>query len=66
MMSGLSTISDAAFALLLPSYDNVLNEFVGAKGGLGEAERKTLKEDESKQENEELEMGEVNTNPYKS
>ena len=31
MMSGLSTISDAAFALLLPSYDNV----GGAKGGLG-------------------------------
>ena len=66
MMSGLSTISDAAFAMLLPSYDNVLNELEARKEAWGEAERKALKEDESKQENdEELGMGEVKTNPYK-
>ena len=31
MMSGLSTISDAAFDMLLPSYDNVLNELEARK-----------------------------------
>ena len=31
MMSGLSTISDAAFYMLLPSYDNVLNELEARK-----------------------------------
>ena len=67
MMSGLSTISDAAFAMLLPSYDNLLNELEARKEAWGEAERKALNEDESKQENdEELEMGEVKTNPYKT
>ena len=49
MMSGLSTISDAAFAMLLPSYDNVLNELEARKEAWDEAERKALKEDESKQ-----------------
>ncbi len=67
MMSGLSTISDAAFDMLIPSYDNVLNELEARKEAWDEAERKALKEDESKQENdEELEMGEVKTNPYKT
>ncbi len=67
VMSGLSTISDATFAMLLPSYDNLLNELEARKEAWDEAERKALKEDESKQENdEELEMGEVNTNPYKT
>ena len=67
MMSGLSTISDAAFAMLLPSYDNVLNELDARKEAWGEAERNALKEDESKQENdEELEIVEVKTNPYKT
>ena len=27
MMSGLSAISEAAFDMLIPSYDNVLNEW---------------------------------------
>ena len=67
VMSGLSTISDATFAMLLPSYDNVLNELEARKEAWDEAERKALEEDESKQENdEELEMGEVKTNPYKT
>ena len=67
MMSGLSTIGDAAFDMLIPSYDNVLNNFEARKEAWDEAERKALKEDESKQENdEELEMGEVKTNPYKT
>ena len=67
MMRGLSTISDAAFDMLIPSYDNVLNELEARNEALDEAERKALKEDESKLENdEELEMGEVKTNPYKT
>ena len=67
MMSGLSTISDAAFDMLIPSYDNVLNELEARKEAWDEAERKALKEDESKQENdEEQEMREVKTNPYKT
>ena len=67
MKSGLSTISDAAFDMLIPSYDNVLDELEVRKEAWDEAERKSLKGDESKQENdEELEMGEVKTNPYKT
>ena len=67
MMSGLSTISGSVFDMLIPSYDYVLNELEARKEAWDEAERKALKEDESKQENdEELEMGEVKTNPYKT
>ena len=66
-MSGLSTISGSVFDMLIPSYDYVLNELEARKEAWDEAERKALKEDESKQENdEELEMGEVKTNPYKT
>ena len=65
IMSCLSTISDTAFDMLKPSYDNVLNELEVRKEAWDEAERKALKEHESRQENnEELEMGEVKTNPY--
>ena len=35
MMRGLSAISDTAFDMLIPSYDNVLKRVGGAKGGLG-------------------------------
>ena len=67
MMSSLSTTCDAAFDMLIPSFDNVLNELEARKEAWDEAERKPLKEDESKQENEEeQEMGEVKTNPYKT
>ena len=67
MMSDLSTISDAAFDMLIPSYDNVLNELEARKEAWDEAERKALKEDESKQENDdEQDMGEVETNHYKT
>ena len=67
MMSGLSTISDAAFDMLIPSCDNVLNELDARKKAWDEAERKALKEDESEQGgDEELEMGEVKTSPYKT
>ena len=67
MMSGLSTISDAAFDMLIPSYDNVLNELEARKEASDEAERKALKEDESKQENDdEQDMGEVEANHYKT
>ena len=67
MMRGLSAISDAAFDMLISSYDNVLNELEVRKEGWDEAERKAFKEDESKQEDdEEVEMGEVKINPYKT
>ena len=60
MMSGLSVISDAAFDMLIPSYDIVLNELEVRKEAWDEAERKALKEDESKQEDDEaVEMGDV-------
>ena len=66
MMSGLSTIRDAAFDMLIPSYDNVLNELEARKETWDEAERKALEEDESKQENdEELEMGRSRPIPTK-
>ena len=65
MMRGLSAISDEAFAMLIPSYDNVLNELDARKEAWDEAERKAFKEDESKQEDdEEVEMEAVKTNPY--
>ena len=66
MMRGLSAISDTAFDMLIPSYDNVLNELEVRKEAWDEAERKALKEDESKQEDhdEEVEMEAVKTNPY--
>ena len=68
MMRGLSAISDTAFDMLIPSYDNVLNELEVRMGAWDEAERKALKEDESKQEDhdEEVEMEAVKTNPYKT
>ena len=65
MMRGLSAISNEAFAMLIPSYDNVLNELDVRKEAWDEAERKAFKEDESKQEDdEEVEMEAVKTNPY--
>ena len=67
MMRGLSAISDTAFDMLIPSYDDVLNELEERKDVWDEAERKALKEDESKQEDdEEVEMETVKTNPYKT
>ena len=65
MMRGLCTISDAAFDMLIPSYDNVLNELEVRKEDWDEAERKALKENKSKKEDdEEVEMEEVKNNPY--
>ena len=67
MMSGLSAVSNAACDMLIPSYDNVLNEFEVRNEVWEEAERKALKEAESKQEDDEdVEMEEVKTNPYKT
>ena len=68
MMRGLSAISDTVFGMLIPSYDNVLNELEVRKEACDEAERKALKEDEYKQEDhdEEVEMEAVKTNPYKT
>ena len=42
MMRGLSAISDTAFDMLIPSYDNVLNELEVRKEAWDEAERKAL------------------------
>ena len=53
MMSGLGAIGDAPFDMLTPSYENVLNELEARKEAWDEAERKALKEDESKQEDNE-------------
>ena len=65
MMSDLSAISDAAFDMLMPSYDNVLNELEVRKDVWDEAERKAPREDDSKLEDEEaVEMEESKTNPY--
>ena len=62
-----SAISDAAIDVLIPSYDNVLNELEARKEALDEAERKALKENESnKEDDEEVEMGDVKTNPFKT
>ena len=67
MMSELSAISDAAFDMLMPSYDNVLNELEVRKDAWDEAERKAPREDDSKLEDEEaVEMEESKTNPYKT
>ena len=67
MMSDLSAISDAAVGMLMPSYDNVLNELEVRKDAWDEAESKAPKEDDSKPEDdEEVEMGENKTNPYKT
>ena len=68
MMRGLSAISDTVFGMLIPSYDNVLNELEVRKEAWDEADRKALKEDEYKQEDhdEEVEMEAVKTNPYKT
>ena len=67
MMSDLSAISDAAFDMLMPSYDNVLNELEVRKDAWDEAERKASTEDDSKLEDaEEVEVEESKTNPYKT
>ena len=67
MMRSLSAISDTAFDMLIPSYDNVLNELEVRKDAWDEAERKAPKEDDSKPEDdEEVEMEESKTNPYKT
>ena len=67
MMSDLSAISDAAFDMLMPSYDNVLNELKVRKDAWDEAERKAPREDDSKLEDaEEVEVEESKTNPYKT
>ena len=66
-MRDLGAISDAAFSMLIPSYDNVLNELEVQKEALDEDERKAPKKDEYKQEDdEEVEMGDTKTNPYKT
>ena len=64
MMSDLSAIRDAAFDMLMPSYDNVLNELEVRKDAWDEAERKAPREDDSKLE--EVEVEESKTNPYKT
>ena len=67
MMSALSAISDVAFDMLIPSYDTVLNELEVRNEAWDEAERKAIKEDEPKQDDdEEVEKGHVKTNPYKT
>ena len=67
MMSDVSVISDAAFDMLIPSYDNVLKQLEVRKEVWDEAERKAPKEGESKQEDEEeVETGKTKTNPYKT
>ena len=58
------TISDAVFDMLMPSYDNVLNELEVRKDAWDEAERKAPREDDSKLE--EVEVEESKTNPYKT
>ena len=66
MMSDLGAISNAAFDMLIPSYDNVLNELEIRKEAWDEAEREAHKEAESKQEDdEEVDIGNTKTNPYK-
>ena len=67
MMSDLGAISNAAFDMLIPSYDNVLNELDIRKEAWDEAEREAPKEAESKQEDdEEVDTGNTKTNPYKT
>ena len=64
MMSHLHAVSNAAFDMLMPSYDNVLNELEVRKDAWDEAERKAPREDDSKLE--EVEVEESKTNPYKT
>ena len=67
MMSDLGAISNAAFDMLIPSYDNVLNELNIRNEAWDEAEREAPKEAESKQEDdEEVDIGNTKTNPYKT
>ena len=67
MMSELSAISDAAFDMLMPSYDNVLNELEVRKDAWDEAQGKAPREDDSKLEDDEaVAMEESKTNPYKT
>ena len=67
MVSDLGAISNAAFHMLIPWYDNVLNELEERNEAWNEAERMASKEDESKQEDDvEVEMGDTKTNPYKT
>ena len=65
MMTRLNTISDAAFASLLPLYADVLNELEVRKDAWDEAERKAPKEDDSKPEDDD-EVEEGRNNPYKT
>ena len=67
MMIDLGAISNAAFDMLIPSYDNVLNELEVRKEAWGEAEREAPRKAESKQEDDdEVDMGNTKTNPYKT
>ena len=65
MMTRLNTISDAAFASLLPLYADVLNELEVRKDAWDEAERKAPKEDDAKPEDDD-EVEEGRNNPYKT
>ena len=58
MMRGLSTISDAAFDMLIPSYDYVLDEL--------EVRKHAWEEDTKEAEEEEEEADEGGNNPYKT
>ena len=67
MMIDIGAISNAAFDMLIPSYDNVLNELEVRKEAWDEAKREASKEAESKQEVDvEVDMGNTKTNPYKT
>ena len=67
MMIDLGAISNAAFDMLIPSCDNVLNELEARKEAWDEVEREAPKEAESKQEDdEEVDMVNTKTNPYKT
>ena len=67
MMSDLGAISNAAFDMLIPSYDNVLDELEIRKEAWDEAEREAPKEAESKHEDDEgVDIGNTKTNPYKT
>ena len=62
MMTRLNTISDTAFASLLPSYEDVLDELNARK----HAWEEETKEEEEEEDDEEVDMGNTKTNPYKT
>ena len=70
MMSGLVATSDAAFDLLIPSYENVLDELNARKEAWDEAGLKSPTMDETKEEEIEVEQEEEDegsrNNPYKT